>query len=312
MIKINFSESPSSIIINGINTKYINCTRHATLDYLAYKGIEDKLHFVIKPVEFKYHDISSNNIFNYNNTLRLNGVSVDKLYVDTEEDLFCLCLKELKKDNPLFVWMDWFYIEGSRFYNKIHSDPHNALIVGIDEETKSLCLKDRWLSNQGSFVEEDKWIQIRDMKPAIVNFCSRSFVQTFSVLDKSKILYDGELTNYIMTESIENMIGSRNEIDDMKRFLSDLSEKNDTIIPKQIGTELLVNYVCDRYLFAVFLDNKIIDKGLSAMFIEQAIAWWKAVAVLWSRQPDLYEMLFVMKSFIYTEEMLFEKLKSFV
>ena len=298
--KITFHESPSNVVIDNINTKYINCTRHAALDFLSYKNISNKINFLIQPLEFSCN-IENITVMSEEKTRTvMNGIEIEKKYIRNTEELLNIVVNEINNENVVFLWVDWYYVKGSRFYKKYHQDPHNALVVGVDNQKFDLCLKDRWLSErQVSFIDEDRWFNIGELSDAIAN--CKCFVQTFTISDKDKMLFGNLLKKKIFEESYINLF-VKNDFKKMYTFSEDIRFLKDNMA-KKVGTDLFVNYVGNRYLVSIFLDMILSTKETKRL-LDQSLAWWKVVAVLWSRQPDLYEIGSVLRSIIGEDERL--------
>ncbi|HAU88272.1 MAG TPA: hypothetical protein DCW90_23190 [Lachnospiraceae bacterium] len=311
--QINFIESNDPVIDNAIVTKYINCTKHAALDFLNYHGIEQKLQYIISPLEFHYEceqEMNMEHLFDTSNINETNGIRIIREFFSDYKELFAHCKNAIMNESPLLMWTEWYFVKDTRFYKKMRRDPHNTLIVGFDDEDEKICISDRWLEAAGTFEDTTRWVSSTVLQEAIESTQGNSFIQSFQLKEKTVLKNGEELKKEMLEKSIHNMTGSGMGIEKMLCFAKDLKTgflKDEAGIKpyaKTIGSQLFRDYVGSRYLWSVYVAQLNEDEQIQEGLMNQAIAWWKIIAVLWSKQPSIYETACMIQVFAENEKRL--------
>lgn len=313
--QIDFIESNDQILDNTIITKYINCTKHAALDFLSYHKIEQKLQYIISPLEFHYEagqPMNMEHLFNSPNINETNGIQIRREYFSGYKQLFVQCKNAIMNESPLLMWTEWYFVKDTRFYKKMRRDPHNTLIVGYDDTEENICISDRWLDESGTFEDTTRWVNSIDLQEAIEAAQGHSFIQSFQLKEKRLLKTGEELKKVMLEKSIYNMIGPGMGIEKMLHFAKDLKvsflkdEAGIKPYAKTIGSQLFRDYVGSRYLWSVYISQFNENVQLQESLMNQAIAWWKIIAVLWSKQPSIYETACMIQAFAENEKRLLE------
>ncbi|RCX12500.1 hypothetical protein DFR58_1214 [Anaerobacterium chartisolvens] len=332
----DYPESKTGNIVGGLKTRYLNCTRHAALDFLAYKKVINPILYLIESLDFAVKDCKAGrkSITTDNDTPEKRsglGFSVKRFHMDDIKVFYDICTAYLEKGTPILISPDWYYIEGTMFFNKIHNDPHTSLLLGLDNDKKQICISDRWMNSDGSFEDFHKWIPMEQLEKAFwESDRSHGFYTIFDVDIPSNIeAKERELIKKILNESIFNMLYSQSDIESNSRGIGGIEAFSDYLIEllkadkeaikgyyQQWSTEFFTCVVGLHYMFSNFLeyvsgllkDNEL--NGISRDMFIIAGSWWKVMTSFRSKQPEVFELAHLMKAISRYEKSVLIKLEN--